>query len=161
MADPKMNLSKNFQLWEFMVSVTADRNGIDNTPNADEIKHLTTLCTTILQPARDALGPIRISSGFRSKALNNLVGGAANSDHRLGFAADVIPINAGTRELAEWVVKNVSQFDQVILEFGTIQNPNWIHLSAAPRLRGQILTAAKVSGQTVYEKYSGFNTLIA
>jgi Peptidase M15 len=138
MANPKMNLTKNFQLWEFMVSVTADRNGIDNTPNATEIEHLTILCKTILQPARDALGPLRISSGFRSEELNSLVRGAPNSDHRLGFAADVIPITTGTRQLAEWVVKNVSQFDQVILEFGTVQDSNWIHLSAAPRLRGEI-----------------------
>jgi Peptidase M15 len=158
MANPKMNLTKSFQLWEFMVSVTADRNGIDNTPNAKEIDHLTTLCKTILQPARDALGPLRISSGFRSEKLNDFVGGASNSDHRLGFAADVIPITAGTRQLAEWVVKNVSQFDQVILEFGTVQNPNWIHLSAAPRLRGEILTAARDGGQTVYEDYGGFST---
>ncbi len=141
-----------------MVSVTADRNGIYNTPNTDEIEHLTTLCKTILQPARDALGPLQISSGFRSKELNDLVKGAPNSDHRLGFAADVIPITAGTRDLAEWVVRNVSQFDQVILEFGTVQSPNWIHLSAAPRLRGEILTAAKVNGETVYDDYNGFNT---
>jgi Peptidase M15 len=156
MADPKMNLTKNFQLWEFMVSVTADRNGIDNTPNKDEIEHLTTLCKTVLQPARDKLGPIRISSGFRSKALNDLVGGADNSDHRLGFAADVIPISAGTRELAQWVFENVPHFDQVILEFGTVQSPNWIHLSAAPRLRGQVLTATRVGDETVYSDYDGF-----
>jgi hypothetical protein len=161
MADPKMNLTKNFQLWEFIVSVTADRNGLDNTPNKKEIEHLTVLCKTILQPARDALGPLRISSGFRSEELNDFVGGAPNSDHRLGFAADVIPINATTKQLAEWVVKNVSQFDQVILEFGTVQNPNWIHLSAAPRLRGEILTAARVNGETVYDNYDGFSTLIA
>lgn len=33
----------------------------------------------------------------------------------------------------EWVIRNVSDFDQVILEFGTLQNPNWIHISVAPR----------------------------
>jgi hypothetical protein len=156
MTDLKMNLTKNFQLWEFTVSTTADRNGIDNTPNAQEIQHLKKLCETILQPARDVLGPLKISSGFRSKELNDLVRGAANSDHRLGFAADVIPVNVGTRRLAEWVVKNVPQFDQVILEFGTVQNPNWIHLSAATRLRGEVLTARRVDGQTVYDNYDGF-----
>jgi Peptidase M15 len=156
MVDLKMNLTKNFQLWEFVVSVTADRNGLDNTPNQEEIKHLTTLCKTILQPARDVLGPLRISSGFRSEELNEFVGGASNSDHRLGFAADVIPINTGTRQLAEWVVKNVPNFDQVILEFGTVAAPNWIHLSAAPRQRGEVLTAARVNGKTVYENFTGF-----
>jgi Peptidase M15 len=156
MTNLKMNLTKNFQLWEFVVSTTADRNGLDNTPNAQEIQHLKKLCETILQPARDALGPLKISSGFRSEELNDFVGGANNSDHRLGFAADVIPVNVGTRKLAEWVVKNCPKFDQVILEFGTLENPNWIHLSAATRERKQILTAMRENGSTVYSEISLF-----
>jgi hypothetical protein len=154
MTNLKMNLTKNFQLWEFVVSTTADRNGLDNTPNAQEIQHLTKLCETILQPARDALGPLKISSGFRSQELNDFVGGVANSDHRLGFAADVIPVSVGTRQLAEWVVGNCPKFDQVILEFGTLENPNWIHLSAATRERKQILVATRDSGSTVYSEIS-------
>jgi len=121
-------LSNNFQLWEFVVSPTADQNGIDNSPNRTETAHLRQLCRKILQPARDALGPLKISSGFRSEELNRLVGGVPNSDHRLGFAADVIPVSAGTRELAKWVVDNCPEFDQVILEFGTLRNPRWIQL---------------------------------
>ncbi len=49
---------------------------------------------------------VRISSGFRSEELNTKVGGVENSDHRLGFAADVIPVTASTRELAKWIVNN-------------------------------------------------------
>jgi Peptidase M15 len=139
MTDLRMHLTKNFQLWEFVVSTTAERNNIDNTPNTDEIDHLRILCETILQPARDALGPLVISSGFRCEKLNILVKGAPNSDHLSGFGADVIPVDVGTRQLAEWVVHNVPIFDQVLLEFGTLQNPNWIHLSAAPRHRKQVL----------------------
>jgi hypothetical protein len=146
MTDLRMQLSKNFQLWEFTTSPTAERRGIDNTPNANEIKHLKKLCETILQPARDALGPLVISSGFRSAELNEAVGGVPNSDHRLGFAADVIPVDVGTRALAEWVVRNCPEFDQVILEYGTLKNPNWIHLSAAPRLRMQTLRISSGGG---------------
>jgi Peptidase M15 len=147
--DFNMKLSKNFSLWELLVSDAADRLGLDNTPNDQEIANLRTLCQTILQPARDVLGPIKINSGFRSEVVNRAVGGVSNSDHRLGFAADVIPMNTGTRELAKWVVDNTS-FDQVILEFGTLSNPNWIHVSAAPRQRGEVLRATSQSGTTVY-----------
>ena len=143
-------LSSNFTLRELIVSTAADRLHIDNTPNAQEIENLRQLCLKILQPARDALGPIVISSGFRSEALNQAVGGVPNSDHRLGFAADIIPLNTGTLQLAEWVAKNVPDFDQIILEFGTLQNPNWIHVSANPRGRQQILRATAQGGITTY-----------
>jgi hypothetical protein len=136
----KMQLTANFTLEEFTRSTTADRLGIDNTPNSIEIDNIRLLCVQILQPARSALGPIQISSGFRSAALNLAVGGVPDSAHRLGFAADVVPINVGTFDLAKWV-KNNTSFDQVILEFGTLQNPNWIHISADPRSRMNVLQA--------------------
>jgi hypothetical protein len=145
------SLSADFKLWEFVTSPTADQNGIKNIPNETEIVHLRRLCQKILQPARKALGPLKISSGFRSEKLNKLVGGAINSDHRLGYAADVIPVNTTTRKLAEWVVKNCREFDQVILEFGTIINPNWIHLSAAPSNRKQILRATYKDKKIIYQ----------
>jgi Peptidase M15 len=155
--DLNMNLTTNFRLWELVKSSTADRLGIDNTPNSEEIRNLRKLCEKILQPARDELGPIRISSGFRSEELNIAVGGVSNSDHRLGFAADVIPINVGTKKLAEWVVENCPEFDQVILEFGTLDNPNWIHLSAAPRNRKQVLRATREDGRVVYRPIALFS----
>lgn len=135
-----MQLTANFTLQEFTRSTTADRMGIDNTPNATEVANLRMLCVQILQPARSALGPIQISSGFRSAALNAAVGGVPNSAHRLGFAADVVPVNVSTLALARWI-KNNTQFDQIILEFGTPQDPNWIHVSADPRKRKEVLRA--------------------
>ncbi len=145
------SLSPDFKLWEFVKSVTADQNRIKNLPNEIEVAHLRLLCQKILQPARRALGPLKISSGFRSEELNRLVGGAEKSDHRLGYAADVIPYNVGTRKLAEWVAKNCPQFDQVILEFGTLKDPSWIHLSIAPRNRKQVLRATYKNNKIVYD----------
>ncbi|MCA1624573.1 MAG: peptidase M15 [Acidobacteria bacterium] len=152
MPDLNMSLSKDFKLWEFVKSVTAENHGIDNIPNTSEVAHLRQLCRKILQPARNTLGPLKISSGFRSEKLNRLIGGSSMSDHRLGYAADVIPINTGTRDLAEWVVENCPKFDQVILEFGTLKEPSWIHLSIAPRNRKQVLRATREKGQTVYRE---------
>ena len=132
-------LSQNFTLTEMIQSATADRLGLSNTPNAQERANLQRLACRLLQPARNALGPLRITSGFRSEAVNRAVGGVPNSDHRLGYAADVIPVDVGTRAFAEWVARNV-QFDQIILEFGaSAQNPAWIHVSINPRNRRQIL----------------------
>lgn len=146
-----MSLSADFKLWEFVISTTADKNGIKNVPNEKEIEHLRQLCKKILQPARKALGPLKISSGFRSEKLNKFVGGADNSDHRLGYAADVIPVNVNTRKFADWVVRNCQEYDQVILEFGTVSNPNWIHVSAAPSNRKQILRATYKDKKVVYK----------
>jgi hypothetical protein len=152
MANLNMMLSENFRLLEFVTSVTASNHGIDNSPNSTEIGRLRDLCRKILQPAREAVGPLKINSGFRSEALNKLVGGVPTSDHRLGYAADVVPLSGDTRGLAVWVAKNCPEFDQIILEFGTDERPDWIHLSVAPRLRKQILRATKAGGKTVYKK---------
>jgi zinc D-Ala-D-Ala carboxypeptidase len=79
-SNDKVQLSDHFALWEFTTSQEAERQHIDNTPSAEVISHLRTLCGQILEPARAALGPLRISSGYRSPALNAAVGGSRNSD---------------------------------------------------------------------------------
>lgn len=140
---PTIQLTPNFTLSEFTLSPTAIRLGIINTPTQTEIDRLRKLCQQILQPARDVLGPLKINSGYRSQALNDAVGGVVNSAHRLGHATDVIPLNVGTRALAKWIVDSNRNFDQVILEFGTDQNPAWIHVSSDPRNRRQILRQTK------------------
>ncbi len=147
--DLDMNLSADFKLWEFVTSPTSGLLRIENTPTPGEIKNLERLCQQILQPARDALGSLKINSGFRSEELNKVVGGASNSAHRQGFAADVIPVNVGTKKFAEWVNENCN-FDQMILEFGTLEKPMWIHVSAEPRNRQQVLRATYSRGITIY-----------
>lgn len=140
--DLNQKLSPNFSLWEFVISQTATRKGIDNTPTEEVVKNIKTLCRTILEPAREALGPIRISSGYRCAALNVAIGGSKTSAHQVGFAADILPVKATKLEFAKWVVAN-TVFDQVILEFGTHLNPDWIHVSADPRFRKQVLEILK------------------
>lgn len=142
-----MNLSKNFKLVEFTTSQTAQRFGIDNTPSDEVIECLKNLCETILQPARDALGPIVISSGYRCPKLNRLVGGSETSGHKLGYCADILPLNVSKKELAKWISENVP-FDQLILEYGTVEDPAWIHVSSDPRLRGQVLQIIRGSRYT-------------
>ena len=85
-----MKLTENFTLKEMTNSSTAERNGIDNTPDSGVISKLEALCRLILQPIRDAYGKtIIVTSGYRSPELNRAVGGASNSQHTYGEAADI------------------------------------------------------------------------
>lgn len=136
-----MQLSKNFTLEELTHSQTAIRKNINNTPNQTQINNLNILCNTILQPIRDEFGAIKISSGFRSTTLNRAIGGSSTSDHCLGYAADIIPLNASKKDVGIWIVKNL-KFHQLIMEFGTDKyNPSWIHVSCNPKFARQVLWA--------------------
>ena len=153
------NLSPNFILRELTRSSTGLMLGLDNTPTPGEVERLRTLCQKVLQPARDALGPIQVNSAFRSEAVNNAVGGARNSAHRLGYAADIelANDNSKNRQIALWIAENkIHEVDQMILEFGTLKQPEWIHISVEPRRpkRRQILRAAKDQGKTIYSAIS-------
>src|SRR5438094_10039629 len=92
-ASDKVQLSDHFALWEFTTSQEAERRHIDNTPSAEVVSHLRTLCQQILEPARTALGPLRISSGYRSPALNASVVGSQHSAHLQGFS--IFPVWSG------------------------------------------------------------------
>lgn len=83
------------------------------------------------------LGPLHINSGYRSQALNVAIGGSSSSAHMIGYATDVVPINTTKLAFAKWV-KTHCTFDQIILEFGTLAEPAWIHVSADPRARGEV-----------------------
>lgn len=83
-------LTKNFTLEEMIQSATATKLGINNRPDPRAEHNMLMLCRNILQPLRDAWGqPIIVSSGYRNYTLNKHVGGAANSDHLYGCAADI------------------------------------------------------------------------
>ncbi len=133
------HLSEHFKLWEFITSQTATRHGINNTPPEAVISRLRFLCQEILEPARQAVGPLQISSGYRCPALNRAVGGSTTSAHMQGYAADVIPRSASKLEFANWVRSNC-KFDQIILEYGTRSNPSWIHVSGDPKGRRQFFS---------------------
>ena len=84
-----MRLSKNFLLSEITHSNTAKRLGISNEPNKEHLKNLQGLVREVIQPIRDGLGPIRVTSGYRSPALNRAIGGSNKSQHCKGQALDL------------------------------------------------------------------------
>lgn len=130
-----MNLSKNFTLEELIRSDLAKKKGIDNTPTEEAVCNLGRLCTIALQPLRDGLGPVIVSSGYRSPQLNTAVGSSLRSAHVRGLAADLTVKGFTPQEVCEWIVKSSIPYDQVIHEFGV-----WVHLGicaegSKPRLQ--------------------------
>lgn len=162
-----IKLSENFTLEEMLVSSTAKKYGIDNTPNATVKANMSILCNKLLQPIRRLYGKsIIITSGYRCPALNARIGGSATSQHVKGQAAD---INGGdgykaggearynaNAKLFDLVYK-MGGYDQLINEFPDAKGrPQWVHVSYNPTLkkqRGQALVAKKVNGKTIYLPY--------
>lgn len=147
-----MIISRDFELKEFTHSKTALRKDIDNTPDAKQIEAIKHLVTAILQPVRYQTGMvITVASGFRSKKLNELIGGATGSQHTKGEAADVeCDDNA---KLFNHIRANCA-FDQLIWEHGDENQPDWVHVSAVDgKNRGEVLRAFKKEGKTVYEEF--------
>lgn len=127
--NPSDQLSPHFTLKELTFSVEAVRHGLNNDPNADQVANLMRLAST-LEIARAVLGaPLHIDSGYRSAAVNHLVGStAAHSAHLDGRAADLIPIGLSVEGSFEILRKDPDlHYDQIIIECG-----EWIHLAIAP-----------------------------
>lgn len=126
-------LSKNFKLSEFVKSPTAQKYGIDNTPNLDQVSNLQQLVVNVLQPLRDFCGTaVVIGSGFRCAKLNShpAVGGVKNSQHMTGEAADIhVSSERVGNEMFEFIRQNCV-FDQLIRERSTAKSTSWwIHVS--------------------------------
>ena len=136
-----MKLSEYFTLQEMTKSQTALRMGIDNTPDEEQLQCLTDLCRNVLDHVRSEFGPLTPSSGFRSPELCEAIGSKATSQHAKGEAADFEVIGVDNKELASWIVSNLS-FDQLILEYYEEGEPNsgWVHCSYTNDAnRGEVL----------------------
>lgn len=133
-----MNLSENFTLEEMTFSETAERKGFSNTPNATEIANLIRLCE-VLEQVRSILNkPIIISSGFRSKPVNDAVGSRDTSQHRRGCAADFKVPGMTSKQVVEAIMDTDVPYDQLIDEYSS-----WVHFSVpntpSDRPRRQVL----------------------
>lgn len=114
----------NFTYKEFIVSQTAARRGISNMPTRDHWNDIVLLAQNVLQPLRSQFGPLRISSGYRSPALNRAIKGSPHSNHCRGQAADVIPLgNHSLVKMMDWIHYNVP-YRELIFEYG-----EWIHVA--------------------------------
>ena len=123
---------KHFTLDELTRSDAARAHHLDNTPGE---------AARVLDPLREWWeGPVRVTSGYRSPAVNRLVGGVASSQHCLGEAAD---LTVGSRRHNRLVFEHIRlclPFDQLIAEQPDAEGPAWVHVSyRAGRLRRQVV----------------------
>jgi zinc D-Ala-D-Ala carboxypeptidase len=150
-----MKISTHLNLAELTRSETAKRHGIDNTPTEEHLENFKILAERVFEPIRAHFGvPIFISSGYRSKALNEFIKGSPSSQHCKGQAID-IDMDGGNGEVTNRMVfdfiKNKLDFDQLIWEFGTDFNPDWVHVSFMKSgNRKQKLKAIRTNGKTTY-----------
>ena len=139
-----MNLTAHFTLEELTASETAERNGWDNSPNDQELANLVRLAEFLEQVKEVLAGkPIIISSGLRTKKVNDAVGSKDTSQHRIGCAADFKVPGMTPDEVVKAIVASGLEYDQVIREFDRwthISIPNSINFS--PRAQALIIDKA-------------------
>ena len=128
-----MNLTNNFTLEELCYSETATRLKISNVAPTNAVADLAILCDRCLQPLRNKIGIMDVSSGYRGTLLNSKVGGSNTSQHCKGQACDFVPRNKNLsyKEIFKWIKSNLI-FDQLIDEYDSKGN-HWIHISYNPR----------------------------
>lgn len=131
-----MNLSEHFTLEELEKSTKASYYGITNKADENAIANLRLLVDHILEPAREQLKlPIKVNSGFRSARVNELVGGAKNSNHMRGQAADITCEN-NARLLA--ILQTLPCHELIVYrKKGNPDNILWIHVAYAPQMMSQ------------------------
>jgi len=139
-----MNLTPHFTLEELTASETAERNGWDNSPNDQELANLTRLADFLEQVKVVLDGkPIMISSGLRTKKVNDAVGSKDSSQHRTGCACDFRVPGMTPDEVVRKIIASGIAFDQVIREFD-----RWTHISipnsddTSPRKQALIIDKA-------------------
>ena len=120
--------SEYFRLEEFLESSVAKQKSIQNCPSWEVVQSLRSLAQLLDWLRQDWGSGIRITSGFRCEKLNKAVGGASNSAHKFGFAADIQPVNGKMKEFKKFVVEWAKDklFDEIILEHS--KNAEWIHI---------------------------------
>lgn len=148
---------KYFTIYELTKSSTAERLNINNTPNSAIRANLIALIEKVLDPLREKWGmPIIVTSGYRCDALNRAVGGATNSQHRNGEAADIRTVSDSREDnmkLLKCLLRSGIVFDQVICEYPDAQGrPDWIHVSFKRNgmNRKNKITANRIGSKTYY-----------
>jgi len=154
-----MKISEHLDLAELTRSDNAKRLGIDNMPTAEHIENFKKLAEHIFEPIRNNFRcPIFISSGYRSKELNDATPGSSKtSDHAKGMALDLDQQNHSqgitNKDVFDYIKANL-KFKQLIWEGGTEQEADWIHVSYDENnLKNEVLRAVKVNGKMTYSKY--------
>ncbi len=152
-----MRISKHISYKEGVYSATAKRLHLNNTPNEEQLYAMNNVAEFIFEPLRLYVGgAIKINSFYRSKQVNQAVGGSGRSQHCKGQAIDIDDVfgHKTNFEMFQYIRENLD-FDQLIYEFGTNDNPDWVHVSYVSKKenRNRVLRAIRENGKTRYEIY--------
>ena len=152
------SISKHITYKEATRSVTALRLGIENVPNDYELQNMELIAEKVFEPLRKAVnGPIKINSFFRCEELNKAIGGSSKSQHCQGRAIDIDDVYGYvSNSYMYYYIKDNLDFDQLIWEFGTDTEPDWVHVSYVDgdSNRKRCLLAYKEEGKTKYKDIS-------
>jgi zinc D-Ala-D-Ala carboxypeptidase len=148
-------ISEHVSFKEGIRSHTATRLNIDNAPSSLDLINMKTIAEQVFEPLRRFVGgPIAINSFYRSPKLNSAIGGSTSSQHCKGSALDIddkygYKTNA---EMFKYIQCNLD-YDQMIWEFGDVNNPDWVHVSYVSEgtNRRKCLLAYKENGKTKYK----------
>lgn len=120
-------MTPHFTLAELIRSDTAMKRGIDNTPRLADLRRMLVLCKVLLEPLREEVGPLIVTSGYRSAELNAVIGGVTGSAHRFGCAADVVPARCSVEEAWLAAKRLELPYDQAIWERKGASE--WLHIA--------------------------------
>ena len=125
-------ITENFTLEEMYRSATAESKRIDNRPSKEIEENLTHLVKNVLQPLRTHFGvPIRVTSGYRSPALNRAIGGSPSSWHSHGCAADIqIPSGkVSLKTVFEYIYNNLPYTELIAEGIDRNGRVSWVHVA--------------------------------
>lgn len=147
------NISENISFKEATYSQTASKLKIKNNPTEAHIKNMKTVAEKVFQPLREFAGhPIRINSFYRSADLCEAIKSSRTSQHTKGQAIDLSTMGEKSNaDLFNFIKENLD-FDQIIWEFGSDEEPQWIHVSYVNKKanRKNVLKATRKGSQVYY-----------
>ena len=135
-------LSPHFTLGEMTKS--SSHPEVYNIPSHEAIANLTNLCKWLEvlreraspDPSKGRGVPIIINSGYRSPQLNRKIGGAPNSNHMTGCAADIRV--SGMEQLIRYAAilldyadESKQEFDELLIERNS-HGAIWLHFAVRP-----------------------------
>lgn len=150
-------ISDHITYHEATKSVSAIRHGIHNVPDPRQLANMQRVAQRCFEPCRAALGdkPIYISSFFRSPELNIKIGGSKTSFHCHGMAMDLdadVFRHHNNKQIFDYFYQS-GEFTELIWEYGTEQEPAWVHIAFSANDRRRMVKRATRSGIITFDLY--------
>lgn len=138
--NPLDKISKYLTINDAIKSEMAIRRGLDNSMNADQLENAKYIASKVYDPIKDKFPNAGCYSFFRSKALNDAVGGSPNSFHSFAGALDIDTLgNVDNKAIFKWVLEGNVPFSELIWEYGSLIQPEWVHVGLLPGYTSRLI----------------------